>query len=429
MRNLIPSVKGTRDFYPEQMRLRSWLYEKCKQASELAGFFEYEGPFLEYLDLYAAKSGDELVKEQSFVFQDRGGEWVTLRPELTPTLARMVAQQQRQLTFPLRWWSFGPMWRYERPQKGRSREFFQWNIDLIGINSPEADAELASIAANFFRIVGLSPQQVTLQVNNRQLVDSQLDKIGIPRANRSEYLRLIDRREKLPSQTWENYARDDFGLDQQQITGLITMLEDDQLWKSSPDFIRFFDALAALDGGDYVVFDPKIVRGLDYYTGTVFEARDADNEFRAILGGGRYDNLVADVGGDPLSGVGFAMGDMVISLVLEKFNRLPDETEIMLKPVLVTVFSENTLASSLSITAELRKNNIPAMCTLETGKLGKQFKYADRINAGVVLVLGPDEIDQKCITIKYLKTGEQSTVSQADLITTIKDILAQQVPS
>src|SRR5512136_1852473 len=154
MKNIIPPVKGTRDFYPEQMIIHTWLYETVRQVSEQFGYQEWEAPLLETIDLYAAKSGDELVNQQSFVFQDRGGDLITLRPELTPSLARMVAARQKQLIFPLRWWSFGPFWRYERPQRGRTREFFQWNIDLIGSNSVQADAEIAAISAEFFRSIG-----------------------------------------------------------------------------------------------------------------------------------------------------------------------------------------------------------------------------------------------------------------------------------
>src|SRR5512139_651616 len=159
MKQTIQSLKGTRDFYPYEMAVRNWLYETIRQVSESFGYQEWDGPFLETLELYAAKSGEELVKEQSYVFPDRGGDQLTLRPELTPTLARMVAQRQGELVYPLRWWSFGPFWRYERPQKGRTREFFQWNIDLLGPNSPEADAELVAILALFFKTVGLSSSE------------------------------------------------------------------------------------------------------------------------------------------------------------------------------------------------------------------------------------------------------------------------------
>ncbi len=180
MSPLIQSLKGTRDFYPEDMAMRNWLYGKLRKVSESFGYQEYEGPFLESIELYGVKSGEELVNQQSFVFPDRGGDMITLRPELTPTLARLVAQRQRQLAFPLRWWSFGPFWRYERPQKGRTREFFQWNIDLIGVDTPEADAEMIAIAVAFFEETGLTPQQVQILVNNRALMDGRVRQAGDP---------------------------------------------------------------------------------------------------------------------------------------------------------------------------------------------------------------------------------------------------------
>ncbi len=180
MKAVVQPVKGTRDFYPELMAIRSWLYHTIGEVTASFGYEEYEAPILEKVELYAAKSGEELVNEQAFVFEDRGGDAIALRPELTPSLARMVAQRQRELTFPLHWWSFGPFWRYERPQKGRTREFLQWNTDMIGADSPEADAELVAVCATFFRKVGLSPEQVVLLVNSRRLMDASLSEIGIP---------------------------------------------------------------------------------------------------------------------------------------------------------------------------------------------------------------------------------------------------------
>jgi histidyl-tRNA synthetase len=169
MKGIIQPVKGTRDFYPEQMAIRTWLYETARSVAESFGYQEYEAPLLESLELYATKSGEELVKEQSYVFTDRGGSQIALRPELTPSLARMIAQKQNQLSFPVRWWSFGPFWRYERPQKGRTREFFQWNVDMLGADSPEADAENVAVLATFFRRVGLDPSRVLIFVNDRRL--------------------------------------------------------------------------------------------------------------------------------------------------------------------------------------------------------------------------------------------------------------------
>src|SRR5512136_3174053 len=228
-KQLIQSVKGTRDFYPEQMALRVWLYNTIRAVSERFGYQEYEGPILESIALYAAKSGEELVKEQSFVLTDRGGDELTLRPELTPTLARMVAQKQNMLSRPIRWWSFGPFWRYERPQKGRTREFFQWNIDLIGVNSPYADAELVAIGAEFFKSVGLSAQQIVLKVNNRKLMEEQIARLGVAPDRIEGVYRLIDKLDKLPAEKWRAYGNEDIGLTLEQVDRLSALLSNREL--------------------------------------------------------------------------------------------------------------------------------------------------------------------------------------------------------
>jgi histidyl-tRNA synthetase len=225
MKSIIQAVKGTRDFYPEQMAIRNWLYETARSVAESFGYQEYEAPMLESLELYAAKSGEELVKEQSYVFPDRGGSQITLRPELTPSLARMIAQKQKELAFPVRWWSFGPFWRYERPQKGRTREFFQWNVDMLGANSPEADAENVAVLATFFQRVGLNPSQVLILVNNRHLMDSQLDTLGIEKDIRPAVSAWIDRRGKMVLEAWEVNGRE-IGLSPAQLTSLKSILND-----------------------------------------------------------------------------------------------------------------------------------------------------------------------------------------------------------
>ncbi len=410
----IQPVKGTRDFYPEDMALRHWLYEHMRAVSEMFGYQEYDGPFLEPLELYAAKSGEELVKEQAFVFPDRSGDLITLRPELTPTLARMVAQRQKQLYFPLRWWSFGPFWRYERPQRGRGREFFQWNVDLLGVDLPEADAELAAIGATFFRQVGLTPNEVKIYVNSRRLMDEALQAIGIPTDKQTPVFRLIDRLDKVSPATWEAQARD-IGLSEQQVRDLQALLARTDLWEQSEELKRFFRAVEALGVADYVAYNPSIIRGLDYYTGIVFEARDAEGRFRAILGGGRYDNLVADVGGDPIPGVGFAMGDMVITLVLEHYGKRPQ-----LQPhpafVLVTVFDDAHLLPSYRLAQELRQAGFRVATYPAPARLSKQFKYANRIGTPVVAVLGPDELAAHAVTLKRMDTGEQVTVPRDEAV-------------
>ena len=423
MNKIVPSVKGTRDFYPEQMALRTWLYDSLREVSELYGYQEYEGPFLEMLELYAAKSGEELVKEQSYVFEDRGGALIALRPELTPTLARMVAQKQKELTYPNRWWSFGPFWRYEKPQKGRSREFFQWNIDMMGVNTPQSDAELIAIAATFFKKIGLDPSDTRIYVNDRRLMENQFDRIGLSTELKQMVSGLVDKRSKLPSNEWETYALE-IGLNQVQFSALKNLLENKDLWKESVEMKELFSTLDVMGFRDYVEFDPNIVRGLLYYTGTVFEAFDTSGSVRrSILGGGRYDNLLADVGGDPLPCTGFAMGDVVISLILQEKGLVPT-FNISPAQTLVTIFSEELADQSQALSSELRNKGINVNCYPETIKLNKQFKFADKMGMRLVLVIGPDESLQGKVTIKDLAIGTQEMVDRKRIAMRVKELLA-----
>lgn len=421
-KSTIQAVKGTREFYPEEMALRNYLYAKAGAAAKAFGYQEWDAPFLETIDLYAAKSGEELVKEQSFVFNDRGGDPITLRPELTPSLARMIAARQGQLAFPVRWWSFGPFWRYERPQKGRTREFFQWNIDMLGVNSPEADAELIAIAATFLKSVGLSPEMATIFVNNRRLMDAQFDALGILPENRLAVSGMVDRRPKMTPEAWDAYALKN-GLTQPQLDGLKKILANYQLWQENDELVRLFKALDALGVREYVKFDPNIMRGLLYYTGTVFEAFDLSGSVRrAILGGGRYDNLLADVGGDPLSGVGFAMGDVVIGIILQEKGLVPAFVPSP-APVLVTVFDESLWMDSFTLATELRAAGVKVLAYPEPAKLPKQFKFADRMGIRVVTVIGPDEAASGKVTVKNLANSTQETVERSEVAKTIAKIL------
>ncbi len=423
MKNIIQSVKGTREFYPLEMANRNWLYENIRNVSESFGYSEFDGPFLEPIDLYAAKSGDELVKEQSFVFPDRGGNLITLRPELTPSLARMVAQKQRQLVYPLRWWSFGPFWRYEKPQKGRTREFFQWNIDLIGSKSPEADAELIAICAEFFKRIGLSPENVKVLINDRRLMDQKLSELGIEDSLKKKTLKIIDRQDRMDHATWKAYALDN-GLTEEQFVGLTKILGNTDLYQESAELQRVFTALESLGVQEYVRFDPKVVRGLDYYTGIVFEACDVDKSTRAILGGGRYDDLVKDMGGEPLTGVGFAMGDVVLPIILEQYGLFPD-LQVNPTQILVTIFDEDSISGSLATGATLRRAGFSVQTYPEPTKIGKQLKYADRCGVKFALIVGPEEKEQGIVQVKNMRTREQLSVSRDELINYLKGLLAE----
>lgn len=422
MKRTIQPVKGTREFYPEQMFLRNFIFEKVRAASQAFGYQEWDAPFIETIDLYAAKSGEELVNKQSFVFEDRGGEKVALRPELTPSLARMIAAKQGELTFPVRWWSFGPFWRYEQPQKGRSREFFQWNIDMLGVNSPEADAELIAVGATFLRSVGLSPERALIYVNNRRLMDSEFDALGILQGKRLDVSNLVDRRTKMEPAKWDAYALE-LGLTQSQLDGLKEILGNFDLWKKNDELTRLFATLEALGVKEYVKFDPNIMRGLLYYTGTVFEAFDTSGSLkRAIFGGGRYDNLLADVGGQPLSGVGFAMGDVVIGIILQEAGLLP-EFQPSPAEVLVTVFDEKLWLESYKLGAELRSSGLNVMVFPEPAKLPKQFKYADKMKMKVAVTVGPDEAEKGLAAVKNLLSGEQVIVTREAAADAIRKFL------
>jgi histidyl-tRNA synthetase len=423
MKQIVPAVKGTRDYYPEDMALRNWLYQTIRRVSTSFGYQEWEAPMLEAIALYAAKSGDELVNQQSFVFPDRGGEMLALRPELTPSLARMVAQRQNHLVFPLRWWSWGPFWRYERPQRGRTREFFQWNIDLIGVDTPEADAELIAIAASFLSQVGLSPDKAVILVNDRQLVNAQLARLGVPPETRPDILSLIDRKGKMQPSEWEANALE-LGMNAGQLEGMKAFLGDADLWKKSATLQRVFSALEALGMRDYVRYDSNIIRGLLYYTSTVFEAFAVNSEIkRALLGGGRYDNLMAQVGGDPLPAVGFAMGDLTLGLYLESLSLVPKEIKQAPADVLVTVFDDQTQPLATSFAAELRQLGLNVICSPEASRLPKQFKYADRLGVPLVVVIGPDEAAKGQVTVKDLAKGTQQTLHRPKAVAAIKHLL------
>lgn len=422
MAEIVRSVKGTRDFYPDDMAIRRWMFDIIRDVSTSFGYQEYDGPCLEFLDLYAAKSGEELVKEQSFVFTSRGDEELTLRPELTPTLARMIAQQQYELPLPLRWWSIGPFWRYEKPQRGRTREFFQWNIDLVGTETVAADVEIVAVAATFLEEAGLSPDQVKIYVNNRRLMDEAFSTLGIQESLRPRVFKVVDKLDKLPEEVWWKFGID-AGLSDQQMDGLTNLLNNDALWQDSEELVAFFDLIQIFGVSDYVAYNPKVIRGLDYYTGTVFEGFELGGQFRAILGGGRYDNLVADVGGNRLPGVGFAMGDVVIELVLRDAGVIPER--IGQRPeVIVTVFDEQTLPASFQMAKELREAGFCVAVYPEAEKLGKQFKYADRLGIPVAVILGPDELAKDKVAVKNLRSREQVVVDREALLEIIKKFVS-----
>lgn len=413
--DLIPRVKGVRDFYPEDWALQKWLGETCIALGAGFGYQEYEGPVMEYMDLYLGKTSEEIVSRQTFTLSGRDEKPLVLRPELTPTLARMVAQEEDRLVFPLRWQSYGRFYRYERPQRGRGRSFFQWNIDLLGSDTVHADAEIITIACELFKTLGLSPDQVTVKVNDRQGLECHLIRsFGLRSGQIRPLFAIVDRIDKMPFEKFSGGLAE-LGLDREQIDGLVELLES-----KGPGFSpRLEQVIRLLEGNgvsEYVDPDLKIVRGFDYYTGIVFEAWATHSLRRALFGGGRYDNLTLQVGGrKPVPGVGFAVGDMAITELLKESDLL-DHVTSPVADLLVSVFSEDTAEQAASYARLARSRGLAVELGLNPGqRLDRQLKYAHRKGIPFVTIIGPDEVSSKTVLLKNLATGEQTLLPSCNV--------------
>jgi len=415
---MVKPVKGTRDFYPQDQAWQNWLYSKARKASENFGYQEYEGPVLEPFSLYAAKSSEEIVKKQSFIVSSKGEsrqEKIVLRPELTPTLARMVAAKEYQLVFPLRWWSWGRFFRYESPQKGRGREFFQWNVDFLGDDTPNADAEVIAVGVRFLSSLELGPDKVVVKINDRKYLDEKFNIIGIPKEKKLAVFRVIDKKNKLSDLEFKKELFE-VGLKRRQIDDLFLTLRDDDYSSESGWLTELFSALTDLGVEDWVEFDPTVVRGFDYYTDTVFEAQARGARSRALFGGGRYQNLVADVGGKrKIGGVGLAAGDMMIYQMLSDLDCLPRLPSLS-ADVLITVFNEELFRSSIILANLLREDGLNTELYLNyRATISKQLAYANKKGIRLALILGPDEKAAEKVTVKDLVSGRQEKFSQNNL--------------
>ena len=405
----IQPVKGTRDFYPEDLAFQNWLFEKIRAISESFGYQEYDGPILEPIELYLAKTSEELIKQQAFTLKDQKGRELVMRPEMTPSVARMVAAKSYELPIPARLFNIGTRFRYEAPQKGRLREFYQWDMDMFGANTPEADAELIAVAAEFFKTLGFTPDDVVIKINDRSLIETKFALLDIHKDKWLELTTIIDRKEKLSPEAWqESLAKLD--LSDQQIAELETVLRDTDFSFESENLTRIFSTLEDLGYRDYVEFDPSIVRGLLYYSSTVFEAKDRHGEFRSLLGGGRYASLVAEYGGQDLSGVGFATSDIIIQEFLAHHNKLPD-IKAKVADVLVVVVEEGAVRDALKVSTQLRLAQINTEFYPDpTVKLDKQFSFADKKGIPFVVIFGKDEMEKEIVTVKKMATGAQKQI-------------------
>ena len=427
---LLPTqpYKGTRDFYPDDMRLRNWFFGKIRQALELASYEEYNGPMLESLEIYIAKSGEEIANEQTYNFTDRGGRRLAIRPEMTPSVARIVAGKMGELNYPLKWFSIPNMYRYERPQRGRLREFWQLNVDVFGCDTYEADLDVIESAIAVLRSFGADETMFKVHINNRRFFNDVIAAICKTDADGAKKVsKIVDKKNKIPR---ESYVKElnELGIADEQIA-LIDSLYSMSVREATalcPDsvgtqeLLSLFDMLEKTGLDKYCVFDFGIIRGLDYYTGTVFEVFDeAPENNRAMFGGGRYDNLVGMFAKNAkISGVGYGMGDVTLENFLFTHNLVPDIYKTGVK-VLITRFDDVPYEKYLTIADTLRQNGITASVYVGSKKFGKQIDYAVKGHYSHVLIMGSSEAENNTVKIKNLETREETAVSVSDLVSAL----------
>ncbi|MGA2678828.1 MAG: histidine--tRNA ligase [Sedimentisphaerales bacterium] len=426
----IPLVKGTRDFYPEEMAVHNWIVDGWKKASIRNGFEEYDGPIFEYLQMYQIKSGDEIV-EQLFSFKDRGERDLAIRPEITPTLARMVNQKINALPKPIKWFSVPRLCRAERPQKGRLREFFQWNIDIIGEDSVLADAEVIFTTVDYLREIGLTPKDIKVKISSRKLLAAVLKKIGVPDEKLNPLYTLLDKKAKLPPEVFTKTLTEQVGDDMagriiafmqsQTVTSIENIVKaeaGDQLEIAIKELEDCAAWLNRMGISDYCVFDPGIVRGLAYYTGIVFEVHDIQGDLRAICGGGRYDNLLRDFGGPAVSATGMGMGDCVLEILLREKGLLDKKITSRMLDYYVVPIAGELLDEAVKLTAVLRTKGFKSAFSYKAAGLSKQLKNASEQNAKYCVIIG-DEFKAGNIVMKDMANGNQKTIALKDFMASI----------
>ena len=416
-------LPGFRDFAPADLALRNYIFSVWRQVASRYGFEEYDGPPLEPLELYTAKSGEEIVG-QLYNFRDKGDREVALRPEMTPTLVRMVAERANGLKKPIRWFSMPQLFRYERQQRGRLREHFQLNCDLIGEAGPLADAEIIALAIDVMRGFGLGPTDVRVRVSDRLYLSAHLSQFGVPDHLIPGVFAAIDRVEKDPRGAKQRLLTI---LDGDTTTNVLHFVDPAQragLRDKLDSTTHFGATLFALDEmglGAWIDFDPTIVRGLAYYTGTVFELFDAKRTMRAICGGGRYDTLLASLGGVDLPALGFGMGDVVLGELLKDRDLCP-ATGPSVDLVLVAVTDEDT-RHVLRLAHELRDVGLRVEYAFNAGGVGKQLKLADARGARLAVVIGPDDRARGEVQLRDLAGSTQSSVAVGTLAIRCRELL------
>jgi histidyl-tRNA synthetase len=424
------ALPGFRDFYPNDLALRAHIFRVWREVAARYGFEEYDGPPLESLDLYTGKSGDEIVG-QLYNFTDKGEREVALRPEMTPTLARMVAARASDFRKPIRWFSIPQLFRYERQQRGRLREHFQLNCDLIGESGPLADAEIIALAIDVMRAFGLGPQDIRVRLSDRRLLSAILQQRGVPESGMSKAFEVIDKIERLRKEQIAELASGPEAFGEASISDLEEVAKI-RGWeklnyelgrnpgsaKAAEPLRQTYAALESMGLAEFVEIDLTIVRGLAYYTGIVFELFDAGRTLRAICGGGRYDNLLGALAGVDLPALGFGMGDVVLAELLKDKKLVPEDVASV--DVFVAFVTGDDLPHAHRLAHTLRDNGLRVEYVLSPQALGKQLTLANARNARLAVVLGPDERARGELVIKDLRGKAQETISAASAVDTIK---------
>ena len=409
-------LPGFRDFYPEALAVRRYIFDKWRGVARRYGFREYDGPPLEPLELYTQKSGDEIVG-QLFNFVDKGDRAVALRPEMTPTLARMVGAHHRDYKKPIKWFAIPQLFRYEKQQRGRLREHFQFNADIIGETDVSADAELIALAIDTLRSFGLTEKDFVVRVSDRRVWQRYLSVAGLAEDKQYATFQVIDKLEREPTEkTREKLVAT--GLSVQKVEEILAIAEG-KVTADAPELQQMLGKL-----GDLAAFcrvDFKIVRGLAYYTGIVWEIHDCKGELRAVAGGGRYDNLLEQVSGVSLPALGFGMGDVVLGELLKDRGLLP--TSYGELDCYVVIADEALRAEALKLIHQLRDVGIAVDYALAPTKVGKQFQVAVAAGARFALTIGPDEWSTGEVKLKDLSAGTEERMPTASLAAKLKKTL------
>lgn len=429
--------RGTRDFFPKDKRIRDYLFSIMTRTAESFGYESYDGPLLEEVELYKAKSGEELINEQIYSFVDRGERFVAIRPEMTPTVARMVSQVHRETAKPLRWFSIPNLMRYEKPQRGRVREHWQFNCDVFGAPGRLGEIEILQVAVELLQNYGANSSHFEILLNDRAIVDAVFQSMMKATSEQTYRLyKIVDKAKKITHEALHKMVGE-VGLSPEaenifyhylklnDFSGVINFLNSHNQEKVANTFKEFVELTASTQLAEYIKYDPTIVRGLDYYTGIVFEIFDKhpDNR-RALCGGGAFANLLQIFNEDPLPGVGMGLGDVTLKDFLEVHNLLPD-FELPTNDVMVTYQEETGTALALWLAKLLRNNQLKVVTSLEALKFKKVFPIAEKKGVRFVTLMGTDEITNKQIQLKNLKTKEQHTLDLNDIETIVKIIKAQ----